>query len=83
MAQTADLDVSVQELTRQQAVPGQTVYLENPAIGYSAQQQTDAFGKAVFQSVPLNRTYRVFTKANDSFLESDANGIVAGKRIPK
>jgi len=76
VAQTADLAVSVQELTRQQAVPGQTVYLENPAIGYSAQQQTDAFGKAVFQSLPLNGTYRVFTKANDSFLESDADGIV-------
>ena len=34
-AQTADLDVTVRELTRQQAAVGQTIYLENPAIGFA------------------------------------------------
>lgn len=76
LAQTADLDVSVRELTRQQAATGQIVYLENPSIGFSASAQTDANGKVLFRSLSLNGTYRVFTKESDQYAESMADGII-------
>ncbi|RIV21129.1 TonB-dependent receptor [Fibrisoma montanum] len=75
-AQTTDLLVTVRELTRQQAVTGQTVYLENPSIGLSQSAPTDANGKVLFRALSLNGVYRVFTKENDTYLESEAEGIV-------
>ncbi|WP_338868300.1 TonB-dependent receptor [Spirosoma sp. SC4-14] len=75
-AQTADLDVTVRELTRQEAVKGQMVYLENPSIGFAMSAQTDANGKVLFRSLSLNGTYRVYTKETDRYAESDATGIV-------
>ncbi|QJW88680.1 TonB-dependent receptor [Spirosoma taeanense] len=75
-AQTADLDVTVRELTRQQSVTGQTVYLENPAIGLTASGQTDANGKVLFRQLSLNGTYRLYTKETGQYQESVAEGIV-------
>jgi outer membrane receptor for ferrienterochelin and colicin len=74
-AQTADLDVTVRELTRQQAAVGQLIYLENPSIGFAQSAQTDANGKVLFRSLPLNGTYRLFTKENATYLESSAENI--------
>ncbi|MBC3784126.1 TonB-dependent receptor plug domain-containing protein [Spirosoma utsteinense] len=74
-AQTADLDVTVRELTRQQAAVGQTIYLENPSIGFSQSARTDANGKVLFRSLSLNGTYRLYTKENDTYLESSAENI--------
>ncbi len=74
-AQTADLDVTVRELTRQQAAVGQLIYLENPSIGLTQSAQTDANGKVLFRSLPLNGTYRLFTKETDTYLESSADNI--------
>ena len=74
-AQTADLDVTVRELTRQQAAVGQPIYLENPAIGLAQSAQTDANGRVLFRSLPLNGTYRLYTKENDTYGESSAENI--------
>lgn len=75
-AQTADLDVTVRELTRQQVAAGQLIYLENPAIGFATSATTDANGRVLFRSLSLNGSYRVFTKETDQFLESSAEGLV-------
>ncbi|GAB3885318.1 TonB-dependent receptor [Spirosoma agri] len=75
-AQTTDLDVSVRELTRQQTVAGQTVYLDNASIGLTTSAQTDANGKVLFRSLPLNGTYQVYTKETTQYAESKAEGIV-------
>ena len=74
-AQTADLDVTVRELTRQQAAVDQTIFLENSSIGLTQSAQTDANGKVLFRSLSLNGTYRIYTKENDQYLESSAEGI--------
>lgn len=74
-AQTADLDVTVRELTRQQAAVGQTIYLENPSIGFTQSAQTNANGKVLFRSLSLNGTYRLYTKESDTYLESSAENI--------
>ena len=76
LAQTTDLDVTVRTLTRQQPPPGLTVYLENPAIGLKQSAQTDANGKVLFRQLPLNGTYRLFTKEADEYGESAADGLV-------
>jgi outer membrane receptor for ferrienterochelin and colicin len=76
VAQTADLDVSVRELTRQQASLGQTVYLENPSIGLTLSAQTDANGKVLFRSLSLNGIYRVYTKETDQYAETNADNII-------
>lgn len=76
LAQITDIDVSVRQLTRQQAISGITVYLENPAIGVSRQAVTNANGQVTFGSVSLNGTYRVFTKEDATYLESAAENIV-------
>ncbi|MEZ0539483.1 TonB-dependent receptor plug domain-containing protein [Fibrella arboris] len=76
LAQVTDIDVSVRELTRQQAISGITVYLENPSIGVSQQATANSNGQVTFGSVPLNGTYRVFTKEDATYLESTADNIV-------
>ena len=76
LAQITDIDVSVRQLTRQQAISGITVYLENPAIGVSRKAVTNANGQVTFGSVSLNGTYRVFTKEDATYLESAAENIV-------
>ena len=76
LAQVTDIDVSVCELTRQRAVSGVVVYLENLAIGVSQQATTNANGQVTFGAVSLNGTYRVFTKEGADYLESSAENLV-------
>ncbi|MEZ0608920.1 TonB-dependent receptor plug domain-containing protein [Fibrella sp. WM1] len=76
LAQTTDIDVSVRELTRQQPIADITVYLENTAIGDSRQAITDRNGQVRFSAVSLNGAYRIFTKATDTYLESEASNVV-------
>jgi len=76
LAQVTDIDVSVRELTRQRAISGITVYLENPSIGVSRQAITNSNGQVTFGSVSLNGVYRVFTNADATYLESAADNIV-------
>lgn len=74
-AQT-DLDVTVLQLTRQTPVSGTTVYLENPSIGFSTSAQTNAQGKLTFRALPLNGTYRVFTREAGDYLETTSDDII-------
>lgn len=76
LAQVTDINVSVRELTRQQAISGVTVYLENSSIGINREAVTNNNGQVTFGSLPLNGTYRVFTKADATYLESAAENIV-------
>lgn len=75
-AQTTDLTVSVRELTRQQPLSGQVVYLANPSIGLSLSATSGPNGQVQFRALPLNGVYRVFANENDTYLESAAEGIV-------
>lgn len=74
-AQT-DLDVTVLQLTRQTPVAGTTVYLENPAIGLSTSAVTNAQGKIQFKALPLNGSYRVFTRAEGDYQEATSDNII-------
>ena len=74
-AQT-DIDVTVLQLTRQTPVTGVTVYLENESIGVSESAQTNAQGKLTFKALPLNGTYRVFTKETGDYLEATSDEVI-------
>ncbi|MGF7214495.1 hypothetical protein GGR92_000635 [Spirosoma lacussanchae] len=74
LAQT-DLDITVLQLTRQTPVEGATVYLENRAIGLSTSGITNAQGKIQFRALPLNGSYRVFTRDDANYLETSSDNI--------
>lgn len=56
-------------------VTSQTVYIENTAIGYQAQQTTNAQGKARFNGLSTSGSYTVFVKENNQYFEAKATGI--------
>ena len=73
-AQT-DISVTVLQLTRKTPVSGVTVYLENQAIGFSASAITNAQGRLQFTALPLNGTYKIFTREGGDYLESVSENI--------
>ncbi|AQG80996.1 TonB-dependent receptor [Spirosoma montaniterrae] len=69
------VNVTVLQLTRQTPVSGVTVYLENPAIGLSTSARTNAQGQLQFTALPLNGTYRIFTREEGDYLEATSDNI--------
>lgn len=70
-----NLEVSVFDLSNLRPLSNLTVYLENKAIGFSAQQATNTQGKVRFNGLSVLGTYRVFVKESDNYFDAKVEGI--------
>jgi TonB-dependent Receptor Plug Domain/TonB dependent receptor len=67
LAQSVDLVVSIVDVSTRKPVAGQLVHLDNAAVGYSAQQTTNAQGQTRFRGLSTAGTYAVSTEVSDRF----------------
>ena len=70
-----DLKISLTEYKTAVAVAGQTVMLNNPAIGYHSERQTNELGQAIFTALPISGTYEVSSPQTDRFDASQLGNI--------
>jgi outer membrane receptor for ferrienterochelin and colicin len=70
-----NLEVNVLRLADLSPITQLTVYLENPAIGYSAQGVSNAQGKVWFRGLSHLGSYQVKVKENNQYLATQVTGI--------
>ena len=71
-----ELEVTVSDLSNQQAISGIMVRLENGSIGYSIQKATNTQGKAQFTALSTSGSYTVSVGENDQYFEARAENIL-------
>ncbi|WBA43536.1 TonB-dependent receptor [Hymenobacter canadensis] len=67
LAQSVDLVVSIVDVSTRKPVADQLVHLDNAAVGFSAQQTTNAQGQTRFRGLSTAGTYAVSTEVSDRF----------------
>ncbi|MEZ4941239.1 MAG: TonB-dependent receptor [Saprospiraceae bacterium] len=71
-----DLEVFVRDFKTRAPMPGVTVRLENTAIGFSAEKQTNAQGRVVFYGLSLAGAYDVTALETENYFAAGKTGIV-------
>lgn len=71
-----DLEVTVSDMSTEAPLAGITVHLKNSSIGYSAEKQTNAQGKAQFTALSTSGVYSVAADETDKYYETTADHVL-------
>ncbi len=71
----AGLEITARNTQTGAPVPGVTVHVENPAIGYAVARTTDAQGRVQLAGLSTSGAYTIFFEENDAYYAARASDI--------
>jgi outer membrane receptor for ferrienterochelin and colicin len=77
----AQVEVRVVDLLYQTPVKGATVYLENATTDVRKSAETDSTGRVLFQDLPQNNRYRVYTNTFGNFASAELTSVGSSSSV--